>query len=251
MRIIAIANQKGGVGKTTTSLAITSGLQEKGYKTLLVDTDPQCNATDAYDAVIEEQATLYDLMLKEGKTEEAIQHTMSGDIIASDPELIKADNLFQAAGREFLLSEAIQSIKAKYDYIIIDTRPALGILLLNALTAADEVIITMGADRDSLQGLQQLMETITATQKYLNKKLVVAGLLFTQFRGNTKITQEVMKKVPEIENAYSVKSFNSKIRYTTKVIEARASKEPLFKYAPYSTAALDYSMFIDELISNS
>lgn len=246
-KIIAIANQKGGVGKTATTTAIASGLRREGYQVLVIDTDPQCNSTDTYQAIINNQETLYDVMMGESSLKNAIQHMPEGDIVACDPHLVKADNIFLNSGREYILQEAIDKIIDEYDYIVIDTTPALGIMLLNALTAADYVIITIGADRDSLQGLSQLNETIQATQKYTNKKLKILGLLITMYQGNTKLTKRVLEELPEIEKLFNIKTFKSKISSTTKVKEARAAQIPLFSYAPYCTAALDYKNLINEI----
>lgn len=249
--VIAIANQKGGVGKTATASALANGLRTSGYKVLMVDADPQCNTTDAYRAIVNDQATMLDLMKKDSDALEAIQQTAYGDIIACDPELVRADNNFLESGREYLLKEALEPIKTDYDYIIIDTLPGLGVMLLNALTASDGVIIPVGADRDSLQGLEQLAASIQAVRKYSNPQLKVYGLLITILFKNTTLAKSVIEDaLPQIEKALGTKTFRSMIRHTTKVKEARAQRVPLVEYDRNATAAIDYAAFIKELLTD-
>jgi len=249
--IIAVANQKGGVGKTTTATALASGLAFKGYKTLLVDNDPQCNATDTYRAITDGQATVYDLMKKDGDITEAIQKTKAGDIIACDPLLKKADNEFMDIGRNYLLREAIEPIKSLYDYIIIDTSPGLGVLMLNALTAADSIILPIMTGRYSLQGLSQLRESILDCQKYTNPNLTVMGVLITQSQEHTNIMKELLGSFAEIESAFNTKLFKTSIRSTVRVKEAESSRQTIFEHAPHCTAAIDYMKIIEDVIKRS
>lgn len=247
--VITIANQKGGVGKTATANALTDYFKKEGYRTLMIDTDPQCNTSALYDAKIEEQATLYDLLAKEAQVEEAIQKTAYGDIIACDPQLAKADAMFLDYGREFILNEVIQPIKEKYDFIIIDTSPSLGILLFNNLVASDGVIIPICADSDSLQGIINLSNTINAVQKHSNRELKIFGLLVTMLFSNTTLAKDIINEaLPKIEEATNSKAYKTKIRYTTKVKEAKAKKVSLYEYAPYCTAAIDYGEIAKEIL---
>lgn len=248
-KVIVLANQKGGVAKTATVGALVAALKELGYKVLTIDADPQCNTTDSFKAVVNEQETLYDLLMGECTAEEAIQKTKQGDIIASDPQLVKADNIFLNTGREHLLKEAIKPVMEKYDYIVVDTLPGLGVMLLNALTVADGVIIPVTTDRDSLQGLGQLSDTIKATKKYTNPNLIVYGILVTILEENTKIAKEVIQNnLPQIAKMMNTKIFESKIRKTISVKNARAIRQSLLEYEPNSTAAKDYKAFTDELL---
>lgn len=245
--IITIANQKGGVGKTTTAVCLAIGLQLKGYKTLLIDTDPQCNSTDTYKADYSETITLYDVLQKEETIEKAVQHTDYGYIIASDPLLSKADIDYNATGREYLLKESLFAIKEEYEYIIIDTSPSLGILLINALSCSDWVIIPILADRYSLQGLSSLNDTIQSTKRYTNPNLEIMGLLLTMYQGNTYISKEVLSILPQFEKLFNTKTFDAKIRMTTKVKEATGARTPLLIYDKRSTAAEDYNLLVEEI----
>lgn len=248
-QIITIANQKGGVGKTATANALTDYLKKEGYNTLMVDTDPQCNTSALYDAKIEKQATLYDLLTKDAHVHEAIQNTSYGDIIACDPQLAKADAILLDYGREYILREAIEPIKEKYDFIFFDTSPSLGVLLFNALVASDGVIIPICADSDSLQGIINLSNTINAVQKHSNRELKILGLLVTMLFSNTTLSKDIINEaLPKIEKATNSKAYKTKIRYTTKVKEAKAKKVSLYEYAPDCTAALDYSEIAKEII---
>lgn len=247
--IITIANQKGGVGKTATANALTDYYKKLGYKTLMVDTDPQCNTSVLYGAQIENQATLCDLLMQDARLEEAIQKTKYGDIIACDPQLAKADAMFQDYGREYILKEVLEPAKKEYDLIFIDTSPSLGILLFNALVAADGVVIPICADSDSLQGIVNLSNTIKAVQKHSNSGLTIYGLLVTMLFQNTSLAKDIINEaLPKIEDVTGSKVFETKIRYTTKVKEAKAKKISLFEYAPQCTAAIDYSKIGDELL---
>lgn len=245
--VITIANQKGGVGKTTTAVSLASGLKRKGYDVLFIDTDPQCNASDTYQAKINGTVTLFDLFEEESTIEEAIQKTEYGDIIACDPLLVTADNKYLQPGREYILKDMLDKVKSDYDYVIIDTCPFLGILLTNAITAADYLIIPSIPDRYSLQGLGELNKTVTAIVKHSNRELKVLGLLFVMCEEKTRLSKEIFSSTEEIEKVFNTKTFKSKIRRTIKVKEANTNRKPIFFYAPYCTAAFDYEKLIMEI----
>lgn len=247
-RIISIANQKGGVGKTTTATALAYGLKKREKKVLLIDTDPQCNSSDTYRAKIEGQTTLYDVMCNKEPIEEAIQHASIGDILPSDPLLSQADSVLVKTGKEHILKKAIAEVNSLYDYIIIDTPPTLGILLLNALTASDTVIIPIGADRYSLQGLSQFEETINAIKEFTNPNLTLAGFIFVKHNNRTNLSKDIESNMPEIAFKMGTNLFRSTVRESVAAREAQALQENLIKYAPQSTTAQDYMMFVDEII---
>lgn len=246
--VITIANQKGGVGKTTTAAAIAAGLHEKGNKVLIIDTDPQCNTSDTYQAQIDGYTTLYDILCNGASVTEAVQNTEAGDIVASDPLLSQAESLLIKIGKEYILKKALTPVLDKYDYVIIDTPPSLGILLVNGLTVADKVIVPITADRYSLQGLSQLSDTIFAAKEYTNPQLQIMGLLLTRFNSRTVLSREIAQDLSVIAEQLGTVVFDSKIRESTSAREAQAQRKNLFKYAPNCTTAKDYRALIEEVI---
>lgn len=248
-RIISICNQKGGIAKTTTALCLAAGLEKAGYETLLIDMDPQTNATDTYRAVTENTGTLYDLMVQ-GDTEDVVQHTELGDIIAGDPLLKDADRQINGAGANFRLKKGLKEIRENYDYIILDTPPSLGILLINALTAADSCIIPLVADRYSLQGLTALKETINDVKEYTNPSLIVEGLLLVKFGGRMRTEKAVLEALGDYAESLNTKIFETKIRNTNTVQKAQLARTGLYAYDPTCTAALDYLEFTMEVIGD-
>lgn len=248
MKIVAVCNQKGGVGKTTTATALASGLKLKGYKTLLVDTDPQGNATDTFGADMENSSTVYTMFMGECTAAAAIQPTEQGDIIPGDLRMSAADMTFTKQGREYLLKKALAPIAEQYDYIIIDTPPALGIITINALTAAHSLIIPMLADRYSLQGIAQLSETIGTVREYSNSDLVVDGILLTRYNGRTVLNRDVRETIEELAGNWSTKVFETTIRQSIAISEAQTQQESIFHYAPISTTGQDYTAFVDEYV---
>lgn len=251
MKIIAVTNQKGGVAKTTTATTMAAGLKKRGYRVLLIDTDPQWNSTDTYRAQIDDQATLFDVLCAGEKISEAIQHTEAGDIVASDPLLVEAEQRMTEQGREFRLKEAIEEIEGLYDYIIIDTPPGLGILLTNALTAATACIIPISADRYGLQGLSGLDKSIGRVRKYSNRDLKIAGLLFCKYNPNLNLSKAVMEVVQGVEKDLGTQMYQVTIRETVAAREAQAARKTLFDAAPNCTAAKDYDAFLDEFLYQS
>lgn len=253
METIVVANQKGGIGKTTTATALVSILESKGKKALLIDADQQGNSTDTYKAEVEGAATLYDVLLEEDRIslEEAIQETENGKIVASDPLLRKADEVLNNDVEGlYRLQDALEELKG-YDYVVIDTAPAMNSILHNCLIAADKVIIPVTADRYGLQGLAQLNDTITAVKKRQNKNLKVAGLLLVKYNGRTLLGREVKESLEKIASEMDTKLFKTTIRESTKAKEAQAMRKTLIKYAPNCTTALDYVDLVDELLGGN
>ena len=208
-----VANQKGGIGKTTTATTLAGILGKKG-KTLLIDADPQGNSSATYQAKIEDQATLYDVMVDSDMLplEDAIQHMPNGDIVASDPLLSKAEKMLDGDVEGlYRLKDAIEELGG-YDYIVIDTAPSLNVILYNCLIAADEVIIPVMADAYSMQGLQQLYNTIKAVQRRQNPALKIAGLLLVKFSGRSNLEKIVEKELEQQAQELGTKVFKTAIR---------------------------------------
>ncbi len=244
-----VANQKGGIGKSTTATTL-AGILGKKKKTLLIDADPQGNSTSTYQAVIEDQATLYDVMVDSDKLplEDAIQHMPNGDIVASDPLLSKAEKMLDGDVEGlYRLKDAIEELDG-YDYIVIDTAPSLNVILYNCLIAADQVIIPVTADAYAMQGLQQLYDTIKAVQRRQNPQLSIAGLLLVRFAGRSNLEKNVQKELEELADSMNTKLFQTAIRECVKTKEAQTQKKLLVDYAPNCTTMQDYQAFAKELL---
>lgn len=247
-QIIAITNQKGGVGKTTTAVNMADALKIKGFKVLLIDTDPQANASDTYRTKIENTATLYDLLFEDEAAADCVQHTEHGDIIAGDPLLKEAEKHLSGVDGVYRLKERIEPLISDYDYILIDTPPTIGILLTNALTASDSVIIPITADRYGVQGLTQLNETIASIKKYTNPGLTVDGFLLVKYNHRTNLAKELHAALHGIAERFNTTVYDTTIRESTKAKEAQTTRQSLYIYAPNSTTALDYNNFVNEFV---
>lgn len=249
MTTITVANQKGGVGKSTTAAALISGLSLKGFRTLAIDLDAQRNLSLTAGANTAGQATMLGVMLGEIPARDALQHTGSMDILAANKALSGADAFIVDTGKEYRLREAIAPLQDAYDYIIIDTPPALGILTINALTACDSVLIPAQADVYSLQGIEQLVETMQPVQKYCNPALRIEGILLTRFTQRSVLSREVVELMEQLAAKIDTKVFRTKIREAVGIKEAQISRQSIFAYAPKSKVADDYRALIDELLA--
>lgn len=244
---IAVINQKGGVGKSTTAQAIGVGLILKGYSVLFIDLDAQGNLsytlganTNGYNAM--------GILERPETAKEEIQHTLSGDIIASSPKLAGADKLLEDTGKEYRLKEALGILQGLYDYTIIDTPPALGILTINALTACTGVIIPAQADPYSLQGIVQLNGTIETVKKYCNPSLSIMGIVITRYNARSTIRREVAEMLEQTAKQLNTKLYSTKIRECVSIVEAQAMKKPIYSYAPRSNATADYKALVAEIL---
>lgn len=248
MKTIAIINQKGGVGKSTTALALGAGLQLRGNRVLFIDLDAQGNLshtmkaqTKGYNAMGVMQ---YPYIIRE-----EIQHTKSGDILASSGLLSGADLIINQTGKEYRLKEALSTIENLYDFAIIDTPPALGVLTVNALTACNGAIIPAQADIYSLQGINQLSTTVATVRRYCNRDLKILGIVLTRYNARAVISREVAETVEQVARGLKTKLYNTKIRECTAIKEAQASRQDIYTYAPRCNAAVDYNKLIDEILS--
>lgn len=252
MKVYAIANQKGGVAKTTTAVNLATILESKGLKTLLIDADQQTNATDIFRGKVEGEATIYDCWLETGEDRlninDCIQHTMIGDLVAGDSLLNKAEEKLQGnAEWAYSFADMLEQLDG-YDCVVVDCPPAISMVTKAVLGAATDVIIPATADRHAIQGLSQIWEVIQQLKKRINPSLKVAGILLVKFNTRTNLNKDTYLDLKEdIDNMETV-IFKSYIRETTKVREATANQETLITYASGCTAFDDYNDFVDELL---
>lgn len=247
--IITVTNQKGGIGKTTTSCALVSGLTARGNKVLGIDLDPQGNLGFSMGIEIDDCPTIYDAFKNRSNLTEIIHHTELGDVIPSNILLSGAELEFNRAGREFLLKNLISNIENSYDYIIIDTPPALNILTVNAYVVSHALIIPMIPEILSLLGVSQLKETVDTVKKFYNNNLKVLGILLTKYNSRLNLSKEVHEMAENIACQLDTHVFDTKIRAGVSVAEAPAHGESILTYSPKSKPSIDYNSFIDELLS--
>ena len=248
MKTIALSNQKGGVAKTTTTAALASGLSSRGFRVLAVDLDPQSNLGFSSGAdLLSGNASLYDVFKETAELTDAIQHLEDYDIVVGGLSLAGADMDFTATGREYLLKEALDSVSDDYDFCLLDCPPTLGILTVNALTAADSLIIPITADAYSIQGLSQLKKLIDRVIKYSNRQLKIEGLLITRY-DKTNITKALTDQINQTAEQLGTKVFAQPIRNSVAVRESQLLKSNLFAEAPRANATKDYTAFIEEML---
>lgn len=244
MRIFSISSQKGGTAKTTTAAAMAAGAAMRGQKALVIDLDPQGSLTYIMGADGDAQGS-YEL-LKEGKV--AVQACNGVDVIPASLNLAGIDvELSQKPGRDFILREALEPIKEKYSYIILDTAPQLGTLLINALTASTDVIIPVQADVFALQGIYQLLDTIAQVQRYTNKDLQIAGVLLTRYNTRTVISRDLTESIQEKCDSFNIPLLKTAIREGVAIKEAQLMRQSIYEYAADSNATKDYIKLLEEL----
>lgn len=247
MHTVAIANQKGGVGKSTTAGALAGGLTARGHRVLLVDLDPQANSTYIYGSA-GEPPTVYNVMRGEATAGEAIVRCAQGDLLPANASLAGADIEFSQVGKEHLLREALLPLAERYDYVVLDTPPALGILTVNAFTAAQSLVIPAGADVLSVQGIAQLNRTIELVRTYCNPNIALCGILLTRHNSRTALSRAFHESVQGVAEHLGTFVYETPIRDSVSVREAQAQRESLLAYAPRSTSARDYDAFVDEFL---
>lgn len=247
MQTLAVINQKGGVGKSTTALAIGAGLTLRGFKVLYIDLDSQGNLSYTLGANTSQKGAM-ELLQHQTTALEAIQQTEQGGVIASSPALAGADLIINTTGKEYRLKEALEPLQKHFDYAIIDTPPALGILTINALTACTGAIIPAQADIYSLQGIGQLHSTIETVKRYCNPSLIIKGIVLTRYNARSIISREVTELIDETAQRLHTKLYKAKIRECTALKEAQATRQSIFAYAPRSNATKDYKALVSEII---
>ena len=250
-KIISIANQKGGVGKTTTSVNMSTWLAKKGKKVLLVDADPQGNATSGLGVEKDVEESVYDLIINEAKAREIVKKTQikNLDICPSNINLAGAEvELVSMMSREYRLKEKLDEIKDDYSYIIIDCPPSLGLITLNAFTASDSVLIPVQCEYYALEGLSQLITTIKTIKKKLNPQIEIEGVLGTMYDGRTNLSIQVLD---EVKKYFPDKVYKTIIPRNVRLSESPSFGEPIINYDRTSKGADAYMALAKEVIRNN
>ena len=244
---VCIINKKGGVAKTTTALAIAAGLIKKGKKGLSIDLDSQCNLTMCTGAQLDGKNVL-GVLLEQVSITDAIQKTPMGDVLPACLALAGADGVITETGKEYRLREALNAIEDEYDYAIIDTPPSLGVLSINAMTAADWIVIPAQADIFSRDGLMQLARAIDKDRKYCNKNLKIAGIVLTRYSDRNILSRNLRKTYDDIAAQMGTKVLSSTIRENIAIKEAQVMHQTIFDYDKNSNGAHDYRNLVNELL---
>ena len=251
-KIVSIANQKGGVGKTTTSINLSTILAKKGKKVLMIDADPQGNASSGVGIDRDEiELSVYDILINDVQIEEVVKKTniKNLDICPSNINLAGAEvELVSVMSREHRLKEKLDLVKDRYDYIIIDCPPSLGLITLNAFTASNSVLIPVQCEYYALEGLGQLLNTISLVKKHLNKEIEIEGALLTMYDARTNLSNQVVK---EVKKYFNNKVYKNVIPRNVKLSEAPSYGMPITIYDPRSKGAKSYEKFVKEFIKNN
>lgn len=247
-KIISVANQKGGVGKTTTTVNLGTILAKKGKKVLLIDADPQGNATSGLGIEKESEFSTYDVLVNDTELEETLQDTSIKNfkVCPSNMSLAGAEvELVSMMSREQRLKEKLENIKIRYDYILIDCPPSLGLVTLNAFTASDSVLIPVQCEYFALEGLGQLLNTINLVKKHLNKNIVIEGALLTMYDIRTNLSNQVVK---EVKKYFGDKVYKTVIPRNVRLSEAPSYGMSITEYDPHSKGAKSYIKFAKEFL---
>jgi len=246
-RIVSLVNQKGGVGKTTTAVSLAVALARRGQRVLLVDLDPQTNATSALGVLRSDRPGVYDALLDETPIDECIVRVEAEgvDLVPSSAELSGAEvELVPVLARERRLVNALQPVRERYDWVLIDCPPSLGLLTINALTASDSVIIPVQCEYMALEGLSRLMETLELVRRNLNPGLYILGVILTMFDPRTRLAQQVVDEV----RGHFPQTFATIIPRSVRLSEAPSHGQSIFRYDPGGRSAAAYEAVASELL---
>ena len=250
-KIIAIANQKGGVGKTTTAVNLSACLAELGKKTLMVDLDPQGNTTSGLGCRVKEDNSIYDALMGRARIQDCIQKTAVKKLklIGSDIRLAGAEvELVSEERREYYLKTILTPIREDYDFIFVDCPPSLSLLTLNAMAAADSVLVPIQCEYYALEGVSSLMNTIGRVRKSMNPRLEIEGILLTMLDGRTNLGLQV---VDQVKKHFKKEVFSTTIPRNVRLGEAPSHGEPIHLYDPRSSGALAYQSLAKEVVSRN
>jgi chromosome partitioning protein len=237
-RIIAVANQKGGVAKTTTVHALAAALVERGRRVLAVDLDPQASLTYAVGVQEEPSPSMYEVMTGRARIDDVLYESAGMDVAASSIDLAGGEvELVARTGREHVLARALRGVADRYDHVLLDCPPSLGVLTINGLTAAGEVLVPLPAELLTHRGLGQLLDTVADVRTFTNPNLTVAGVVVTMFDARTRLAREV---VETIRTTHDVRVFEPPVPKTVRVAEAPGRGRSIVQYAPRSAAAEAY-----------
>ena len=247
--VLAFTNQKGGVGKTTSAVNVALSLAVTEVRTLLIDLDPQSNATTGLSDLFEKtNGSIYDVLLRGDGMKDAVTKTSFShlDIVSSTHDLVGAEiELVSVMAREYQLQKALKKIRKDYDLIIIDCPPSLGLLTINALTAADALVIPIQCEYYALEGLGQLLNTVRLVQRHLNEKLEIAGILMTMYDSRLNLSKQV---VEEVDGFFKDKLFKTYIHRNVRLSEAPSFGKPALLYDANSTGARNYMSLTEEIL---
>ena len=251
-KVIAVSNQKGGVGKTTSAVNISAYLAVTETPTLLIDMDPQANATSGVGIEVGSyKRSIYDIIIGKAKMSEVIQKTDLEflDIAPSSAQLVGAEiELVSLFSRERMLKEALEEVFGRYKYVIIDSPPSLGLLTINVLTASDSIVIPIQCEYYALEGLSQLLNTIRLVQKHLNKALEIEGILITMYDHRLNLSRQV---VQELQEYFGDKVYHTYIKRNVRLGEAPSHGKPILLYDATSTGAQNYMNLVSEMLNQN